>query len=353
MSPKIPIFVFGGTGYIGGSFLARLLVHPNADTFDITVLARSPEKVEKLQAFGVTPVLGSSEDLDLLEDLASKAHVVFSCANCHDQPSIEAILRGMRKRHATGDLPILIHTSGTGVLTDGAKTGGMFVTEKIYDDSDPDDIEKSLPDRGIHRHVDLLIVNADQEGYLKSYIVLPSCVWGVARNPLVDAGLINPHSMGLRFLFGAALARGRAGVVGKGVVLWSSVEIEEMIDFYIILFDAVAKNPEKIGHGRDGYYFGIGKDSEAEYSMYEASAAIGKALVDLGVHQESEPTPFSEEEYVTYFGSKDIAAFFGANSRGVANHSKSLGWKPTKGAKDMLASFKDELATLVKQGMKA
>lgn len=77
-----------------------------------------------------------------------------------------------------------------------------------------------------------------------------------------------------------------------------------MIDFYIILFDAVAKNPEKIGHGRDGYYFGIGKDSEAEYSMYEASAAIGKALVDLGVHQESEPTPFSEEEYVTYFGSK-------------------------------------------------
>lgn len=64
-------------------------------------------------------------------------------------------------------------------------------------------------------------------GYLKSYIVLPSCVWGVARNPLVDAGLINPHSMGLRFLFGAALARGRAGVVGKGAVLWSSVEIEE------------------------------------------------------------------------------------------------------------------------------
>ena len=59
--------------------MARLLVHPNADAFDITVLARSPEKVEKLKAFRVTPVLGSSEDLDLLEDLASKAHIVFSC----------------------------------------------------------------------------------------------------------------------------------------------------------------------------------------------------------------------------------------------------------------------------------
>lgn len=57
-----------------------------------------------------------------------------------------------------------------GVLTDGAKTEGMFVTEKIYDDSDPDDIEKSLPDRGIHRHVDLLIVNADQEGVYSCFV---------------------------------------------------------------------------------------------------------------------------------------------------------------------------------------
>lgn len=59
--------------------LAQLLVHPNANTFDITVLVRSPEKAEKLKTFGVTPVLGSLEDIDLLEDLASKAHVVFSC----------------------------------------------------------------------------------------------------------------------------------------------------------------------------------------------------------------------------------------------------------------------------------
>ena len=59
--------------------LAQLLAHPNAHTFDITVLVRSPEKAGKLKTFGVTPVLGSLEDLDLLEELASKAHVVFSC----------------------------------------------------------------------------------------------------------------------------------------------------------------------------------------------------------------------------------------------------------------------------------
>lgn len=66
-------------GYIGGSFLARLLSQPNASIYDITVLVRSPEKAQKLKAIGVTPVLGSLNDLELLEDLASKAHIVFSC----------------------------------------------------------------------------------------------------------------------------------------------------------------------------------------------------------------------------------------------------------------------------------
>lgn len=66
-------------GYIGGSILARLLVHPEASTFHIVALVRSPEKAEKFKAFGVTPVVGSLEDLHLLEEQASKANIIFSC----------------------------------------------------------------------------------------------------------------------------------------------------------------------------------------------------------------------------------------------------------------------------------
>lgn len=52
-----------------------------------------------------------------------------------------------------------------GVLTYGsAFTWGMSVSEKVYDDADADDIEKSLPETAFHRHVDLPIVRADQEG---------------------------------------------------------------------------------------------------------------------------------------------------------------------------------------------
>ena len=69
----------GLLGYIGGCVLVRLLAHPNASTFDITVLVRSAEKAKKLEAFGVTSVVGSYKDTALVERLAEAADVVFSC----------------------------------------------------------------------------------------------------------------------------------------------------------------------------------------------------------------------------------------------------------------------------------
>ena len=63
-------------GYIGGSVLHRLLHHPNAKSFDITVLVRSPEKGKKLEDFGVKAITGSLDDHALVEELSSQAHVI-------------------------------------------------------------------------------------------------------------------------------------------------------------------------------------------------------------------------------------------------------------------------------------
>lgn len=59
--------------------LARLLAHPDAKTYDITVLVRSPEKAKKLETFGVKAVVGSFKDSKLVEELSEQAHVIFSC----------------------------------------------------------------------------------------------------------------------------------------------------------------------------------------------------------------------------------------------------------------------------------
>lgn len=61
----------------------------------------------------------------------------------------------------TGTVPILIHTSGTGVLGDNAI--GAYSSDRIYDDTNPEQIE-SLPVTQPHRCVDVEIDAADAEG---------------------------------------------------------------------------------------------------------------------------------------------------------------------------------------------
>jgi uncharacterized protein YbjT (DUF2867 family) len=68
-----------GVGYIGGSVLERLLLHPRAAAFKIKALVRSPDKATKLNNIGVETILGSHSDLARIKKTASKSDVVFAC----------------------------------------------------------------------------------------------------------------------------------------------------------------------------------------------------------------------------------------------------------------------------------
>lgn len=129
-----------------------------------------------------------------------------------------------------------------GVLTDQAK--GKFASETIYHDNDVAQIE-SLPPTQIHRNVDLDVVKADTDGtwrfqdmgisaevvvtvgYVRSYIILPSTIYGIATGKLVDLGLQNPHSDQVPGLIRTGIARGQAGVVAEGKSIWNHVHIQE------------------------------------------------------------------------------------------------------------------------------
>ncbi|KAH9947915.1 NAD-P-binding protein [Amylocystis lapponica] len=333
---KTAIFFLGATGYIGGSVLQRLIQHPNVANFEITVLLRAEQKAKKLETYGVHAVVGSLADTDKLESLASQADVVFNCADADNVDATKAILRGLKNKYdATGVTPVLIHTSGTGVLTtNNAAT--------IYDDSDPTQIESLAPTQ-VHRVVDLEIVGADAKGYIKSYIVLPSVIWGLASGPLVDAGIVNPHSMLIPMIIKASLDRGQAGTVGEGKNIWPYVNIDEVVDLYIILLDNILSGTP-VGHGREGFYFG----ENGEHSLYDISRAIGAAMVELGKAKTDEVTSFSKAELDKYLG--PAVEVVGANSRCHASRSRSIGWKPVKGPQDVLASIKPEIeAILAKQ----
>ncbi|KAJ7485954.1 NAD-binding protein [Mycena latifolia] len=335
---KTNFFVTGATGYIGGAVLTRFLKHPRADTFHFTVLVRDPKKAAKLEELGIHTVVGSHSDAHLVETLACEADVVIATADCDDLGAAQATLAGLRKRHALGSTSIFINTSGTGVISDDAK--GMHSDVTIYDDANADQIETLAP-TAMHRNVDLAITQADAEGYVKSYIILPSTIYGLATGRLVDMGIQNPHSQQIPALISAALDRGQAGMVGEGKNLWPNVEIHELADLYVKLYDAIIAD-DTTGHGRNGFYFG----ASGEHSLYEVGKAIGAALVALGKSTNPEPTTFTQAELDKYFQG---SAYLGSNSRCRATRSLALGWKPVKSTADLLASIQPEMEALIKK----
>jgi len=340
MTTANTILLTGPTGYIGGSVLTRLLSHPLRDAFHLTVLVRSQTKASQLGAMGIRAILGSNADLGLLKELASEADLVIACTDADDQNAAEAILGGLKDRYqTTGQVPSLIHTSGTGVLVDDAR--GMLSSDKIYSDLNIGQPE-TLPETQPHRLVDLALIKADKEGYVRTYIVLPGTIYGLATGPLVDSGIQNPHSQQIPRLIKLSLNRGRAGMVGMGKNIWPNVYITEVADLYILLFDLIisqshdiqTKNP-LFGHGTAGFYI----CENGEHELYDVSESIGKAMVALGKTTNPVPTPFTEQEYKKYPG----LSFLGTNARCRADRSKGIGWKPKMETKDMLASIKQEL----------
>lgn len=73
-------------GYIGGAVLNLLLERPDISSYSITVLVRSPEKAQKLREIGVNAVVGSLQDLDIVENLAADADIVIALVSRAAKP---------------------------------------------------------------------------------------------------------------------------------------------------------------------------------------------------------------------------------------------------------------------------
>jgi hypothetical protein len=70
-------------------------------------------------------------------------------------------------------------------------------------------------------------------GYVRTYTVLPSAIFGLASGPLFSAGLANRQSILIPWLIKACVASGRAGIFADGTSVWPWVHIEDTAALYI------------------------------------------------------------------------------------------------------------------------
>ncbi|KAF5364700.1 hypothetical protein D9758_005647 [Tetrapyrgos nigripes] len=343
MAPRTKILLTGATGYIGGSILNRFLARPDfQSSFDIRVLVRSPEKAPKFDALGFKSIVGSHTDEEVMVQAVSEVDIVVGLTDCDSIPAAELTIKGLKKHfEETGKQAFFIQTSGTGVYVQ--LTNGMYTTDVIYDDANPDQIETLAPTQP-HRNVDLKILSAENEGFFKSCIVLPSLVYGVATGPLFDSGLSNPHSILIPLMCRVALDRRRAGMIGQGKNVWPNVDINEVADFYPILIEKIIQSPDTVPHGREGIY-NLEND---KHTSYDVAEAIGKALVALGYGDDSTPLTFTPEEEKKYFGAH--VHLIGSDCRCIATRARSFGWDPKLTTADMLGGVQKEIEILIKTG---
>ncbi|KAF8348842.1 NAD(P)-binding protein [Amanita rubescens] len=333
---KVNFFVTGATGYVGGSVLAHFLKHPERNEFEFTALVRSVDKAERLrQQFGVNAILGSFSDSD----------VVLSLADADDLGSIQAILKGLKRKYEVTGIPPSPHPYC--VLADNAV--GMHGTDEVYSDLDVEKFEK-LPLDQPHRGVDLEVLEADKQGKAKplAYIIAIKRTWSTPlpymeslNHALTKAGIANPHSIQIPAIVQASLDRGRAGMVGKGKNIWHNVDIDEISELYTTLYDAITSNPAA-AHGREGIYIG----ENGQHTLYDVAKAVQEAMIKMGLSKETEPNSFTREEVEKYFGGD----YLGVNSHCRSERTRAIGWKPTKTTEDFLASIRPEVEALRSKG---
>ncbi|GAA5874324.1 hypothetical protein JCM8547_007563 [Rhodosporidiobolus lusitaniae] len=336
------VFFLGSTGYVGGPVASRLV----SRGFKVTALVRADDsRTAALRKRGVETVVGTLDSVDLIRQEARRSDAVFACAANSHMASIEAVLAAFEeKKVEEGKVGILIHTSGTGIYTTGDKRGLAPGPEsKVYSDEDIAAIE-ALGTAHPQRKVHVKIIAASEAGYVRSYIILPSTIFGISTHEGVKT-IFNKHSNQMPALIKGSLRKKQAGQVGEYKNTWPLVHTDDLTALYELVFD-IALTKQDAGEGRTGFY----NAANGQYVGIEAAKAVGEAMLKRGLAETKEPAPFTEEELQETYGA--YANFAGTNSQATSERSYRLGWKPKHDHASFLASLDYEVESIYEEEFK-
>lgn len=281
------VFCTGASGYIGGSVAAHLV----AAGHRVTGLVRSAEKVDRVRACGIEPLLGTLDDSEILSQAARAADVVVNAASADHRGAVVALLDAL-----AGSGKPLIHTSGSSIV--GTRARGER-SDAVFDEDTP---ITPAPARAARVALNEFILSY-RDRACRPVIICPSLIYGLGHG----AG---PESVQVPLLISLASKRGTAAHAGPGENIWSNVHIDDLVTLYAL---AIEKAPA------GAFYFA----ENGESSMREVCEAINRMM---GVAGPS--AAMSMEEAAAEWGEGTAEDTMASNSRVRAKRARQLGWKP-------------------------
>lgn len=210
-------FVTGGSGFIGGALIRRLV----RDGWAVRALARSDASAEKVRSAGAEPVAGDLDDGDAMTAGADGCETAFHCAAALGEwGRREDFVRG----NVTGTRNALEACAAAGVRrfvhvgTEAALMAGRPLVEV-------DERAPLRPDSPAHypatkAEAELAVRAATREGF-ETMVVRPRLVWGEGDTTILP-GLAD------------AVRKGRFAWIGGGRHLTSTTHVENAVEGLVL-----------------------------------------------------------------------------------------------------------------------
>ena len=258
------IFLTGASGYVGGTIAAKLIARGD----QVTGLARNEERAALLRERDINPVIGTLDDLDVLDGAARAADAVINAADA-DNPFAARVLidalRGSGKR--------FVQTSGTSIVSDNA---GGYGGGTVYTEDTP---LNALPEKAGRIATDKMICDAANDG-VHSVVICPCLIYGQGLG-------VRPHSPQIPTFIELAKSSGVPRHIGPGENIWSHVHIEDCTDAFLLALDRAPAGSFFYVEGGEatmgdvnraiGRMLGIGETTET-FAMADALRAWGPAM---------------------------------------------------------------------------
>jgi nucleoside-diphosphate-sugar epimerase len=280
------IFLTGANGFIGGAVAVALI----AAGHRVRGLVRNTAKAELVTANGIEAVVGSLDDVELLQAEARAADATINAASSDHRGAVEGLIAAM-----SGSGKSFIHSSGSSIVADLA-IGEP--SERIFCEATP---VEPLPEKAARVAIDQLVLAASG---IRSMVLCNAMIYGHALGPPAE-------SVQIPALVRQAKASGVARYVGRGLNRWSNVHIADVAALYVL---ALAKAPA-------GTFMYVESGEEA---LGEIASAIA-ARLDLGPAQS-----WSPEEAIAVWGRNLAVLSLASNSRVRGRAAVELGWAPTR-----------------------